>query len=83
MFPARKRMKKNQQRLLRPLAAWSVDRPYVDGLADGLHYPDRLKLARPVDRPTYFSRLVDQSTCLCVLKKIQGDTVWVINVAPN
>ena len=35
-------------------AVWSVDRPYVDGLVDGLPYPDRLKLDRPVDRPAFF-----------------------------
>ena len=50
---------------------WSVDRPYVDRLLDGLHYPDRLKLDRPVDRPTFFSRLIDWSICLYVLKKIK------------
>ena len=33
---------------------WSVDRAYVDSLLDSLHYPDRLKLDRPVDRPTFF-----------------------------
>ena len=33
----------------------SVDQPYVDGIADFLHYLDRLKLDRPVDRTTSFS----------------------------
>ena len=33
---------------------WSVDRLYINGLLDGLHYPDQLKLDRPVDRPAFF-----------------------------
>lgn len=47
----------------------SVDRLHVEGLLDGPHYPERLKLDRPADRPTFFQ----WSTCLCVLKKISSE----------
>ena len=47
---------------------WSVDRPYVNGLQQRRFYSDRPKLGRPVDRPTFFSRPIEHSTCLCVEK---------------
>ena len=62
---------------------WSVDRPYVDGLVDGLDYPDRLELNRPVDRPTFFSGLADRSTVTTQKKKGGGGAAWVTTAARN